>query len=63
MAMRSLAIDRKTHAGNDTAANTLLALRTLRESLIVKQLGEGAWQDPRIAWHPANLHARRNGRR
>jgi AcrR family transcriptional regulator len=52
MAMRSLAIDAGTYAGTDLATKVLLSLRTLRETLIVKQLGEGAWQDPRIAWRP-----------
>ena len=57
MAMRSMAIDRKTYAGVDIANSTLLALRTLRENLIVKQLGKAAGQDPRIAWQPATLRA------
>lgn len=55
MAMRSMAIDRKTYAGVDIASSTLLALRTLRENLIVKQLGKAAGQDPHIAWQPATL--------
>lgn len=52
MAMRSLAIDGKTYAGGDVAGNALLALRTLRETLIGQQLGERARQDPSIAWKP-----------
>jgi AcrR family transcriptional regulator len=52
MAMRSLAIDGGTYGGRDLATKVLLSLRTLRETLIVKQLGEGARQDPRIAWRP-----------
>lgn len=52
MAMRSLAIDAGTYASGDLATKVLLSLRTLRELLIVKQLGEGEWQDPRIAWQP-----------
>ncbi len=59
MALRSLAIDRKTYAPADVAANTLLALRTLRETLIARQLGPRAAQDPRIAWQP--VPARRAG--
>ncbi|HEX5006745.1 MAG TPA: TetR/AcrR family transcriptional regulator [Hyphomonadaceae bacterium] len=55
MAMRSMAIDRKTYGGADISASTLLALRTLRENLIVTQLGEAAGQDPHIAWQPASL--------
>jgi AcrR family transcriptional regulator len=54
MAMRSMAIDRKTYGGPDIAGSALLALRTLREGLIVKQLGKPAGQDPHIAWQPAN---------
>lgn len=53
MAMRSLAIDRNTYAGEDAAFSSLLALRTLRECLIRKQLGESAAQDPRIVWTPS----------
>jgi AcrR family transcriptional regulator len=52
MAVRSLAIDRKTYPGGDIAASAMLALRTLREAMIVKQLGQPAWQDPQIAWQP-----------
>jgi AcrR family transcriptional regulator len=52
MAMRSLAIDAGTYASSDLSTKVLLSLRTLRETLVVKQLGEGAWQDPRIAWKP-----------
>lgn len=59
MAMRSLAIDRRTYAGEDAAANSLLALRTLREALIVGQLGKDAGQDPHIAWRAATLSGRR----
>lgn len=55
MAMRSLAIDRKTYATGDVAASVLLALRTLRESLIARQLGKAAAQDPHVAWEPAAL--------
>jgi AcrR family transcriptional regulator len=62
MAMRSMAIDRKTYAGADIASNTLLALRTLRETLIVKQLGKAAGQDPRIAWQPASLQTAKRSR-
>jgi AcrR family transcriptional regulator len=62
MAMRSMAIDGKTYAGVDIASNTLLALRTLRENLIVKQLGKAAGQDPHIAWQPASLQAGKRGR-
>lgn len=62
MAMRSMAIDRKTYAGSDIASSTLLALRTLREHLIVKQLGKAAGQDPHIAWQPANLSGKRSAR-
>ena len=36
MAMRSMAIDRKTYADNSLAVDALLALRTLRESLVRK---------------------------
>lgn len=57
MAMRSLAIDGKTYAGDDVAGSTLLALRTLRETLIGQQLGQAARQDPRIAWKPAKANA------
>lgn len=53
MAMRSLAIDRKTYATGDVAAKMLLALRTLREDIIAKQMGRVAAQDPHIAWKPA----------
>lgn len=53
MATRSLAIDRKTYASADVAAKTLLALRTLREALIAKQLGARHACDPGIAWKPA----------
>lgn len=53
MAVRSLAIDGKTYAGVNIANNTLLALRTLREDLIARQLGNAARQDPGIAWQPA----------
>ncbi len=52
MAMRSLAIDGKTYAGDDVAGSALLALRTLRETLIAQQLGPSVRQDPRIAWKP-----------
>jgi AcrR family transcriptional regulator len=52
MAMRSLAIDTGTYASADLARKVLLSLRTLREVLIANQLGDGAWQDPRIAWQP-----------
>lgn len=52
MSMRALAIDRKTNADADIATKALLALRVLRETLIVKQLGARAGQDPRIAWKP-----------
>lgn len=54
MALRSLAIDSKTHSKPQVAANALLALRTLRETLIARQLGASAGQDPRIAWQPAS---------
>lgn len=54
MAMRSLAIDRKTYATGDVSAKTLLALRTLREALIAKQLGARHARDPGIAWKPAS---------
>lgn len=50
MAMRSLAIDSRTNSGPDIAEKALLSLRTLREHLIAKQLGDDARQDPRIAW-------------
>lgn len=60
MAMRSMAIDRKTYADNSLAVDALLALRTLRESLIAKQFGDAAAQDPRIVWEPAPA---RGGRR
>lgn len=53
MAMRSLAIDRKTYAGVNVANNALLALRMLREDLIARQLGKAAAQDPAIGWQPA----------
>ncbi|RYG35927.1 MAG: TetR/AcrR family transcriptional regulator [Burkholderiales bacterium] len=53
MALRSLAIDGKTYGKPQVAANALLALRTLREMLIVNQLGV-AGQDPRIAWQPVS---------
>ncbi len=59
MAMRSLAIDRRTYAGEDAAEHSLLALRMLRESLIVQQLGKAAAQDPHIAWKPADLSAKK----
>lgn len=57
MAMRSLAIDRKTYATGDVAASVLLALRTLRETIIARQLGRNAAQDPHIAWEPATIPA------
>ncbi len=57
MALRSLAIDRKTYATGDVTASVLLALRTLRESLITRQLGRAAAQDPHIAWEPISLSA------
>lgn len=56
MTMRSLAIDMKTYASAELASNTLTALRTLREQLIRKQLGEASVQDPRIAWTPVQAH-------
>ena len=52
ISMRALAIDRTTNADADIAFKALLALRTLREALIAKQLGCDACQDPRIAWKP-----------
>lgn len=54
MAMRSLAIDRKTNAGGDIGSKALLALRTLREALIARQLGPQYARDPRVAWKPAD---------
>lgn len=53
MAMRSLAIDRKTYARPDVMTNTLVALRKLRETIITEQLGPSKAQDPTIAWQPA----------
>lgn len=53
MALRSLAIDSKTYGRPQITANALLALRTLREMLIERQLGEDEGQDPRVAWQPA----------
>ena len=55
MALRSLAIDSKTYGRPQITANALLALRTLREMLIERQLGEEEGQDPRIAWQPASM--------
>ncbi|HVY88933.1 MAG TPA: TetR/AcrR family transcriptional regulator [Hyphomonadaceae bacterium] len=57
MAMRSLAIDLKTYASPNVALSTRLALRTLRETLIARQLGPVAAQDPRIEWEPASAAA------
>lgn len=54
MAVRSLAIDSKTYSKPQVTANAMLALRTLREALIVRQLGASAGQDPRIAWQPVS---------
>jgi len=54
MALRSLAIDSKTYSKPQVAVNAMLALRTLRETLIMRQLGEAAGQDPRIAWQPVS---------
>ncbi len=55
MALRSLAIDAKTYGRPQITANALLALRTLREMLIERQLGDGEGQDPSIAWQPASV--------
>lgn len=55
MALRSLAIDSKTYGRPQITANALLALRTLRETLIERQLGDEEGQDPRIAWQPASM--------
>lgn len=49
MAVRSLAIDRTTYQSEPMIANVLLALRTLREDLIARQLGEKLRVDPSIA--------------
>lgn len=54
MALRSLAIDSKTYSKPQIAANAILALRTLRETLIMRQLGAAAGQDPHIAWQPVS---------
>ena len=66
MALRSLAIDSKTYSRPQVATNAMLALRTLRETLIVRQLGASAGRDPHVAWQPlaardiARLKAARN---
>lgn len=52
MALRAMAIDSKTYGRPQILANALLSLRTLRETLIMRQLGAAAGQDPRIAWQP-----------
>jgi AcrR family transcriptional regulator len=52
MALRSLAIDGKTYGRPQVATNAILALRTLRETLIVRQLGASAGRDPHVAWQP-----------
>lgn len=46
MAVRSLAIDRVTYQNPQIARNALLALRTLREDIIGKQLGARMRVDP-----------------
>ncbi len=50
MAVRSLAIDQHTYSNGQMVDNILVSLRTLREQLIMAQLGPGAGQDPRIAF-------------
>lgn len=61
MATRSLAIDSNTNAGKNIASNVLLTLRSTREQIIVDQLGQKAWRDPKIAWKPPRA-SRRVGR-
>lgn len=53
MALRSLAIDSKTYGRPQITANALLALRSLREMLIERQLGAKEGQNPNVAWQPA----------
>lgn len=52
LAVRSLAIDGFTYPSAPMQANLLLALRTLREDIIAKQLGEQHRQDPSIVGLP-----------
>ena len=49
MAVRSLAIDRFTNPSAQMVTNVLVGLRTMRENIIAKQLGETKRIDPSIA--------------
>ena len=59
MSLRSLAIDRMTNPSPQMVENILLALRTLREDLIAKQLGEEVRIDPASCNLPMPVAVRR----
>lgn len=52
MALRSLSIDRMTNPSQQMVENVLLTLRTAREDLIAKQLGDNVRIDPAISGLP-----------
>lgn len=52
MALRSLSIDRMTNPSAQMVENVLLILRSMREELIAKQLGDEVRIDPSIAGLP-----------
>ncbi len=58
MALRSLSIDRMTNPSPQMVENVLLILRTTREELIAKQLGEDARIDPSICNLPTTVAMR-----
>lgn len=59
MALRSLSIDRMTNPSPQMVENVLLALRTLREDLIAKQLGDDKRIDPSISGLPQPVALRK----
>lgn len=59
MALRSLSIDRMTNPSEQMVENVLLSLRTTREALIAKQLGETVRIDPNITNLPTPIAQRK----